>query len=301
MSRENRTIILTGAIMLMMTLIAVCAQAQVTNNFEIWSTRQVKESAIFGGQTKTLYDLPDHWATSNVHAQVMGTDKAAVSVYPVAHGHGKACRMQVEQISFSLMGTTMHAVAAGSIYLGEANEPVSIKDANNPMSVLNMNHTYTERPQALHYDFRCFIEQSTDISSANASKRIRHYEGRDGAEVVLILQRRWEDAEGHIHAERVATAWERIYTSTPDWTIDHTLPIHYGDIRTSTDYQDYMAAGAQSYMCRNSRGNMVVIEENGYNASATPTHLILMFSSGCQPAFCGHVGNWFEVDNICLR
>lgn len=300
MSRENRTIIIAGIVMLLMTLIATCVNAQNTD-FEQWSTRSVKESAIFGGQTKTLYDLPNHWATSNTHAHVMGTDKAAVSVYPVAHGSGKACRMQVEQISFTVMGVPVNAVAAGSIYLGETNEPTTLKDANEPMSVLNMNYEYSFRPKALHLDYRCEMAQSTDISQANASKKVRHYTGRDGAEIIVLLQRRWEDSEGRIHAERVATAWERIYTSAANWVADHSVPLLYGDIRSKAESQDYMALNSQSFMCRNSRGNMVVIEEEGYNANATPTHLILMISSGCQPAFCGHVGNWLEVDNVCLR
>ncbi len=301
MTKEDKAIIAIIIGGLALTLIAVAVSAQTTFDFNQWSTREIKESAIFGGQTKTIYDLAAPWSTSNTHARVMGIDKAAVSVYPIEHKDGKACKMQIEQISFTVMGVPVHAIAAGSIYLGESNEPVGMYGANHPMTVINMNYAYTQRPTVLYFDYNAYIEQSTDISSANASKRITHYEGKDGAEVVLLLQRRWEDEKGHIHAERVATAWMRIMESTDGWVENFSLPLRYGDIHKQADYQEYQGLNAQGYMCKNSKGKMVLIEEEGYNAQAEPTHLILMFSSGCQPAFSGHVGNMLMVDNVRLE
>ncbi len=302
MTKEDKAIIAAIIGGLLLTLIAVAVSAQTTTfDFNQWSTRDIKESLIFGGQTKTIYDLSAPWATSKTHARVMGIDKAAVSVYPIEHKEGKACKMQIEQVSFTVMGVPVHAIAAGSIYLGESNEPVGMRGANEPLTVLNMNYAYTQRPTALYFDYNAYVEQSTDISSANASKRIKHYEGKDGAEVILILQKRWEDENGRIHAERVATAWMRIMESTDGWVENFALPLCYGDIREQTAYQDYQGLNAQGYMCKNSKGKMVRIEEDGYNAQAEPTHLILMFSAGCQPAFSGHVGNEFMIDNVRLE
>ncbi len=279
---------------------AIHAQPLVFD-FNHWSTRTVKESAIFGGDTKTLFDLAAPWATSNTHASVMGIDKAATSVYPIEHQHGYACEMRVEQIDFTILGVPVYAIAAGSIYLGESNEPVGLQGASEPLSVLNMNYAYTQRPQALYFDYHAYIEQSTDISSANASKRITHYTGQDGAEVMLLLQRRWEDADGRIHAERVATSWMRIMQSSDGWVEHFCLPLHYGDLRERGYYNAYEGLNAQGFMCKNSKGKMVPIEEDGYRAQAEPTHLILMFSAGCQPAFAGHVGNVLMIDNVRLE
>lgn len=301
MSRENRTIIITGILMLLMTAIAVCANAQTMGTFEQWRRRSIKESAIFGGQIKTLYDIVGPWATSNTHAKIMGIEKAAASVYPASHGSGRACKMQVEQISFTVMGVDVNAIATGSIYLGESNEPVDMRGASEPLTVLNMNYAYTGRPNTLIFDYQAYIEQSTDISSANASRKIKHTQGRDGAEVILLLQHRWEDSKGQIHAERVATGWMRIMSSTSGWCNGYTMPLRYGDITRQTGYHSYEGLNAQGYMCKNSKGKMVTIQEDSYNAKAKPTHLILMFSAGCMPPFSGHVGNWLMVDNIKLQ
>ena len=66
------------------------------------------------------------------------------------------------------------------------------------MVVLNMNYAYNKRPAVLYFDYDAQIEQSNVISQANVSKRVKHYEGRDGASVTLLLQRRWEDEDGPI-------------------------------------------------------------------------------------------------------
>lgn len=278
-----------------------CGAYAQTFHFDQWSTRLIKESAIFGGQYKTLYDLPGHWATSNAHAKIMGIEKGAVSVYPVEHGEGKACLMKVEQVQFTVMKVPVNAIVTGSIYLGENNEPVDMRGATEPMTVLNMNYRYTQRPEALYFDYAAHVEQSMDISKANASKTIQHYECQDGADVSVILQRRWEDSNGHIHAVRVATAWMRIYKSTSGWVTAYRLPLRYGDITHQPNYHSYEGLNAQGYMCKNAKGKMVKIEEEGFDADAQPTHLIVKFSSSYQPPFCGHVGNWLKVDNIYFK
>jgi len=293
-----------AAVLCTMLLLCFSLLAQAGNpqgDFEQWTVRKVKESAIFGGQTRAIDDIAGPWATSNTHACVMGIDKAATSVYPTRHDGGTACLMKVELLSFTAMGIPLNAVAAGSIFLGETNEPVDMHGANEPMTVLNMNYAYSGRPEALFFDYACSIADSRDISEANASKKVKHRDGRDGAEVIVILQRRWEDADGQIHAQRVATGWERIMTSFEGWVDAHSIPLRYGDISRQPGYETYQGLNRQGYMARNSRGKMVTIQEEDYAADAQPTHLILMFSAGCQSAFSGHVGNWLKVDNVVLR
>ena len=299
MSRELKGLIAIGTAVLFTILFVVCASAQ-TYTFEHWTCRQVKESALFGGQTRTLYSISSPWTTSNVHAQIMGTNKAAVSVYSTDHNGGKACLLKIEQVDFSVMGVPVHVIASGSIFLGETIAPSNMKEASDPMSALNMNYAYSERPAVLYFDYEAQIEQSNVISQAHVSKRVRHYEGRDGASVTLLLQRRWEDTDGHVHATRIATATVRFYQSSNGWVSHFALPLRYGDITQQPDFQDYEALNRHGFMVRNSRGKMVAIEEHDFNADAQPTHLILLFSSGCQPVYSGHVGNCFKVDNVRL-
>lgn len=56
-------------------------------------------------------------------------------------------------------------------------------------------------------------------------------------------------------------------------------------------------AGGQ-FKAENSRGRMVRIEEVGYNGDAVPTHVIVMITGGCYPAFYGAPGNALWVDNV---
>lgn len=269
-------------------------------DFEKWQTRHIKESAIFGGKECTLYDLPRPWTTSNTHAIVLGMEKAVGSVYPIEHNHGKACLLKIEQKEFRVLDIPTYAIVTGSIYLGKTLEPVDIKGAANPMRVLNMNYAYTARPEALYFDYEAHIDQSNVISTANASTHIKTSTGKDGAEVILLLQHRWEDKDGHIHATRVATACMRIYNSTGAWVENFRLPLRYGDITQQNGYHKYEGLNTQGFMAQNSKGKMVKIEEEGFDANAQPTHIILKFSSGCQTPFSGHVGNWLKVDNVSL-
>ena len=56
-----------------------------------------------------------------------------------------------------------------------------------------------------------------------------------------------------------------------------------------------------SYYARNSKGKLVpVIEEGWDNANATPTHMMVMASSGCGVAYTGMVGMTLWVDNFQL-
>ena len=79
-------------------------------NFDQWLVRNVKESGIIGGNTKTLYEIAPNgtwnnsnpyrnqggspWATSNVLAKVAGITKTNTSVYREARpGHGFCAKL----------------------------------------------------------------------------------------------------------------------------------------------------------------------------------------------------------------
>ena len=55
-----------------------------------------------------------------------------------------------------------------------------------------------------------------------------------------------------------------------------------------------------SIIC-NSKGKMVPVVEEGWDDSnATPTHLLIMFSSGSGEPYAGTIGTNFYVDNVAL-
>ena len=52
---------------------------------------------------------------------------------------------------------------------------------------------------------------------------------------------------------------------------------------------------------RNSKGKLVPIREEKWDgANATPTHMMLMASSGCGTAYVGTIGMTLWIDNMAL-
>ena len=128
-------------------------------------------------------------------------------------------------------------------------------------------------------------------------------QGQDYAEVYVLLQQRWEDKDGNLHAKRVGTGRERFGKTVSNWVNGHQLTIHYGDITKQSFYKSYMGliSKENSYYARNSKGKMVpVIEEGWADANATPTHVLVMASSGCGTAYVGTVGMTLWVDNFAF-
>ena len=124
----------------------------------------------------------------------------------------------------------------------------------------------------------------------------------DYAEITFILQRRWEDADGNIHAERVATAIRRISEDIPEWIDGYELELDYGDITGKPYYEEYMGLKTDpetAYHAINSKGKNVIIQEDGWAEPGTePTHMMLHVISSCGKAFYGGVGNTVWIDNV---
>ena len=109
---------------LALAFVAVTVAAQerieVLNDFENWNTKQIKESFLIGGKTKTLYKPDGAWDCSNAHANAMGVDKVSVSVTPEKRGNGTCCRMESTLETVSAIGViNFKALATGAIYTGK--------------------------------------------------------------------------------------------------------------------------------------------------------------------------------------
>ena len=211
------------------------------------------------------------WATSNVFAKVAGVVKGSNQVYPDRHGNGYCAKLTTQYEHVKALGiVNMDVLASGTMFLGQMIEPVS--STKNPYSKMNMG-----------------------VSKKNLP-------GQDYAEVFILLQRRWEDSKGNIHAARVGTGRQRFGRSVANWT-KHRIPIWYGDITNHSGYQSYMGLipREKNYYAKNSKGKMVpIIEEQWDDANATPTHMVIMISSGCGTAYTGTPGMALWVDNVAL-
>ena len=282
-----------------------------------WTVRYIKESILLGGKTRALYVIAktdtlrqnkpypygrngSPWGTSNAYAKVCGVEKAAVSVTPERRGKGYCCRLETTLQTVKAVGIDLKALATGSIYTGRLLDPVTLEGVKVPMKAIDMGIPFTKRPIALMLDYKAVILQGKSMVRATGSTKVTTVQGQDAGEIILFLQHRWEDADGNIFAYRVGTASERISQSIPNWQNNHRLTVRYGDITRSPNYKSWEKLSKDRFMARNSKGKMVPIQEVGYKADATPTHLILQISAGCHEAFTGCPGNVLWVDNIRL-
>ncbi|MBQ6155316.1 MAG: PCMD domain-containing protein [Bacteroidales bacterium] len=282
-----------------------------------WTVRYIKESVLLGGKTRALYVIAktdtirqnkpypygkngSPWGTSNAYAKVCGVEKAAVSVTPERRGNGYCCRLETTLQTVKAVGIDLKALATGSIFTGRLLDPVTLEGVKVPMKAIDMGIPFTKRPTALMLDYKAVIQQGKSMVRATGSTKVTTVQGQDAGEIILFLQHRWEDADGNIYAYRVGTASEHITQSIPKWQNSHRLPIRYGDITRSPNYKSWEKLTKDRFMACNSKGKMVPIQEVGYKADATPTHLILQISAGCQEAFTGCPGNVLWVDNIRL-
>lgn len=285
-------------------------------DFSQWYTRDITESKVIGGNHKTIYEIAptgkisgnkpysnrggSPWATSNVYAKVSGVVKGSNTVVPAKiNGNTVAC-MQAKMEQVKVLGlVNMDVMVAGTIFLGQVFEPIT--STKGPFSKMEMGIPYTKRPSCVVFDYKVEMPATnTRVKSTGLSPK-KTIQGRDNAEVYVILQQRWEE-NGKIYARRVGTGRERYGKSIP-WTTGHQLKIHYGDITKQSFYKPWMGLlkGEKAYYARNSKGKMVPVEEVGWTpADATPTHVLFMASASCGEPFVGTEGIKLYIDNVAF-
>lgn len=286
-------------------------------DFSKWVTRNIPESKVIGGKTKTIYEIGptqtitgakpyanlggSPWATSNVYAKVAGVVKASGAVTPATINGNKCVKMQAIMEEVKVLGlVNMDVMVAGSIFLGRIFEPIT--STKTPFGKMEMGIPYTKRPAALVFDYKVDMPNTnTRIKSSGIGAK-KTLQGRDKAEVYVLLQKRWEDEKGNIHALRVGTGRERYGKSVP-YTKGHQLKIKYGDITKQPGYQSWMGllSGSKAYYARNSKGKLVPVQEEGWaSADETPTHVLVMASSSCGEPFVGTPGVTLYIDNMAF-
>lgn len=281
-----------------------------------WIVREIHESGIIGGNTKWLYELGPSdtivgntafrnmggspWATSNVMAKVAGVVKTNTSVFPEKRGDGMCARMETRYESVQVFGLVdIEVIAAGSVFLGTVHEP--IKGTKNPQAMLQSGVPFSKKPKALRFDYKVKAAPEKNRVRSTGFSRKSTVAGQDSLAVILLLQKRWEDAEGNVYSKRVGTMVQRYTESTPDWVNDATYPILYGNITSKPEYKPYMRIQVEERYTLNSKGKSVPIQEVGWaEPGEAPTHMVLQFTSSHGGAYIGSPGNTFWIDNVEL-
>ena len=281
-----------------------------------WIVREIHESGIIGGNTKWLYELGPSdtivgntafrnmggspWATSNVMAKVAGVVKTNTSVFPEKRGDGMCARMETRYESVKVFGLVdIEVIAAGSVFLGTVHEP--IKGTKNPQAMLQSGVPFSKKPKALRFDYKVKAAPEKKWVRSTGISRKSTVAGQDSLAVILLLQKRWEDAEGNVYSKRVGTMVQRYTESTPDWVNDATYPILYGNITSKPEYKPYMRIQVEERYTLNSKGKSVPIQEVGWaEPGEAPTHMVLQFTSSHGGAYIGSPGNTFWIDNVEL-
>ena len=286
-------------------------------DFEQWAVRYITESQVIGGQEKIVYMVGPTdtirgnvvysnkntiWSSSNVYAKVMGVVKTSTNVTPDIGPTGKCAKMVSQMAACKVAGIiNVRVMAAGAIFWGQTQEPVS--GIKNPYAVMTWGVPFTKRPKALLFNYKAVIPNTGKLIKSTTF-RASEFDGYDPVEMALVLQQRWEDADGNLHAKRVGTAWLHVDQTTEGWVMNCRVPIIYGDARKNKDYKPYMdlITGDKHMYAFNSKGKKKPILEEGWGDANTPvTHAIMWFSSGSCGAFIGALDNTLWVDEIRLE
>ena len=286
-------------------------------DFESWTVRHITESAIIGGETKTIYVIgPSEtistntaydysrtiWASSNAYARVSGVTKTSLTVEPDEGPSGKCARLTTRFASCKVAGLVeIKVLASGAIYWGKMLEPIT--GVRNPYAFMDWGIPFSGRPSALLLDVKAYLPD-TGILTKGTTFSQKEFAGKDPCQIMLILQKRWEDDEGNIHALRVGSAFKRIHSSSEGWINDMRVEMIYGDASSDARYRDYMGLlnGRLTLYALNSRGQKKPIKEEGWAApDETPTHAVLQITAGSHGAFIGELGNTLWLDNIRLE
>ena len=273
----------------LLSCISLSAQSQIVESLnrygtlDSWSVRQIKESGLIGGQTA-------------------GITKTNNTVFPEPRDGGYCARIETHIETVKAIGIiNMDVVCQGAFILGTLNEP--IKDTKNPMAKVLYGVPFEGRPTALVFDYKADVGHEA-IRGTGFSK-LKNLGYPDYPEIAIILQKRWEDEEGNVHALRVGTGIERITENVPDWVDGHRIDVHYGDISSEPFFKDYMGLNnnpERAFHTLNGKGDNVIVSEEGWAATEEqPNFMIIKFISSCGKAFYGGVGNTLWIDNIRIE
>ena len=304
---------------LFISVVAVAQRIEKVSfgDFEQWAVRYITESKVIGGQEKVVYMVGPTdtlrgnvaysykntiWSSSNAYAKVAGVTKTSTNVIPDRGPMGRCAKLTTQFASCEVLGlVNIKVLAAGSIYWGKMLEPIT--GVSDPYAFMDWGIPFTKRPKALVLNYKSAIPNTGKLVKGTTFRTIE-FDGYDPAEILFILQNRWEDEKGNVHAKRVGTAVYHIDKTSNGWVRDFRVSVIYGDARKSKDYKPYMGLvlGDKTMYTLNSKGKKKpILEETWADANCPVTHAIMMITSGSQGAFIGALGNVLWVDEVRLE
>ena len=167
-------------------------------NMDHWVIRNIKESAIIGGNQKTIYAVGPNmtihgntpytnkggspWGSSNVLAHVSGIYKTNNSVYRDRHGSGYCAKLETHIEKVKVLGLiNIKVLAAGSLFLGDVREPItSTKDGPK---AINWGIPFTARPKALRFDYKTSLP---NVRPTSKQIPVVEVKGKTSAKIDLI-------------------------------------------------------------------------------------------------------------------
>lgn len=232
-------------------------------------------------------------------AIVAGVVKTNNTIFPEERGNGYCARIETHIEEVKALGViNMDVTCQGALLLGVLPEPITT--TKDPMAKVFYGIPFTGMPKAVVMDIKADVGH--EVIRATGFSKLKPMGYPDSAEITVMLQKRWEDEDGVVHALRVGTAIWRISEDIPEWMNGYELKIHYGDITGEPFYEEYMGLKndpESAFHAPNSKGRNVIIQEDGWAESGTqPTHLVINIISSCGKAFYGGVGNTLWVDNV---
>ena len=232
-------------------------------------------------------------------AIVAGVVKTNNTIFPEERGNGYCARIETHIEEVKALGViNMDVTCQGALLVGVLPEPITT--TKDPMAKVFYGVPFTGCPKAIVMDIKADVGH--EVIRGTGFSKLKPMGYSDSAEITVMLQKRWEDEDGVVHALRVGTAIWRISEDIPNWKNGHVLNINYGDITGEPYYEEYMGLKndpESAYHAPNSEGRNVIIREDGWAEPGTqPTHLIINIISSCGKAFYGGVGNTLWIDNV---
>lgn len=287
--------------------------------FDRWCARSVTESGIIGGKTKLLYEFYGNmdtvatrdpfvspkdylWRTNNVLAVVAGVVKTNNTVFPEKRGDGYCARIETHIEEVKALGiVNMEVVCQGVMMIGTLPEPIT--DTRNPMAKVIYGIPFQGRPKALIFDYKADVGHET--VRGTGFSRLKYMGVPDYPIANILLQKRWEDEDGQIHAKRIGTGIELFKKNVPEWVNGHRLEVIYGDATNSRNYEDCMDLVSdpdKAFYAINSKGKKVMVKEEAWgDADEEPNYIVISFLASSGQAFFGGVGNTLWIDNVRLE
>ncbi len=287
-------------------------------DFEKWFSRTVKDSRIIGSKVHTLYEIGEAqtipqnspyvkdarvpWRSSNVFADVGVVKGSSTVSRDTRETGGYVAKLETKLEKVRVLGLfNINVIAAGSVYLGNIIEP--IKSVKSAIENVCRGVEISSMPKQIMFDYKYL--STGERYYANGMGDPTALGEQNFAEVLVFVQKRWEDEEGNIFAKRLGTANIRLDDTDGKWVNNYTLDILKGDISKLPIFKKHLALLTKKtekdfrHYDTNSKGEQKRIVEIGWGGEEDqPTHIFLIFSSSQNGAYVGAPGSTLWVDNV---